>query len=99
MLMMHVGHMRMRVHQSCMPMLMRVGFAQCILWPVRMLMMFIMRVGVRMSYRFMLVEVFVALRDMKPHAETHQCTGNNEWKGNGLAKCKNCRRCAEKGGG
>ena len=77
MLMMHVGHMAMRVHQSCMPMLMHVGFAGRILRSMGMLMVLIMRVSVRMSYRFMVVDVLVALRNMKPHPETHQCAGNN----------------------
>jgi hypothetical protein len=52
MLMMHVGHMGMRVHQSRMLMLMHVGFAGRVLGPMGMLVMFIMRVNVRMSYRF-----------------------------------------------
>ena len=76
-LMMHVGHMGMRVDESCMPMLMHVGFAGRILRPMGMLMMLIMRVSVRMSYRFMVVDVLVALRNMKPHPETHQCAGYN----------------------
>ena len=76
-LMMHVRHMGMRVNQSCMSMLMHVGFAGRILGPMRMLMMFIMSMSVRMSYRFMVVDVLVALRNMKPHPETHQCAGNN----------------------
>ena len=49
MLMMHVGHVGMHVHQSCMPMRMHVGFAGRILRPMGMLMMLIMRVSVRMS--------------------------------------------------
>jgi hypothetical protein len=61
MLVMHVGHMGMRVHQSCMPMFMDVGLAGRILWPMRMLMMLIMRVSMRMSYRFMIVDMLVAL--------------------------------------
>ena len=64
MLMMHVGHMRMRVRQSCVPMLMHVGFAGRIIWPMGMLMMFIMRVSVRMSYWLMAVDVLMTLRNM-----------------------------------
>ena len=100
MLMMHVGHMGMRMDQSCMPMLMHVGFAGRILWPMGMLMMMlIMRVSVRMSYRFMVVDVLVALRNVKPHPETHQYTGNNQREGNWLAKCKDrCGYAKERGG-
>ena len=99
MLMMHVGHMGMRVLQSGMPMLMHVGFAGRILWPVRMSMMFIVRVSVRMSYRLMIVHVLVALRNVKPHPETHQCTGNNQRQGHWLAECKDRCGRAKKGGG
>ena len=99
MLMMHVGHMGMRVLQSGMPMLMHVGFAGRILWPMGMLMMLIMPVSVRMSYRLMIVHVLVALRNVKPHPETHQCAGNNQRQGNWLAECKDRCGCAKKGGG
>jgi len=99
MLVMHVGHMRMRVDQSRMPMLMHVGLAGRILWPVGMLMMLIMCVSVRMSYRFMIVEVLVALRNMKPNPETHQCAGNNKREGNWLAECKDRCGRAKKGRG
>ncbi len=61
MLVMHVGRMRMRVHQNRMPMLMHVRLAWRILWPMGMLMMLIMRVSMRMSYRFMRVDMLVAL--------------------------------------
>jgi len=98
-LMMHVGHMGMRVHQSCMPMLMHVRFAGRILGPMGMLMMLIMHVSVRMSYRFMVVHVSVALRDVKPHAESHQCAGNNQRECNWLAECKDGCNSAKKGGG
>ena len=98
MLMMHVGHMRMRVRQSCVPMLMHVRFAGWIIWPMGMLMMFIMRVSVRMSYRFMVVDMLMAFRNVKPHPETHQCTGNNQRQGNWLAEYQNCHGCTKKGG-
>src|SRR5260370_512760 len=88
-LMMHVGRMRVRVRQSCMPMQVHVGFAGRILRPMRMLMMFIMRVSVRMSYWLMLVDVLVTLRNVKPHPKAHQCAGNNQRQGNWLAECKN----------
>jgi len=99
MLMMHVGHMGMRVHQSCMAMLMHVGFAGRVLWLMGMLMMFIVRVGVRMNYWFVIVDMLVTLRKVKPHPETHQCTGSNQWEGNWLAECSNCDGRAKKGGG
>jgi len=60
-LMMHVGHMGMCVDQSHVPMLMHMGFAGRIVWLMGMLMMLIMRVSVRMSYRFMVVDVLVVL--------------------------------------
>src|SRR5262245_1713225 len=98
-LMMHVGHMGMCVDKSCMAMLMHMGFAGRILGLMGMLMMFVMRVSVRMSYRFMVVDVLVAFRNVKPHAETHQCTGNNQRESNGLAQCKDRRGRAKKGRG
>jgi hypothetical protein len=97
--MMHVGHMGMRVHQSCMPMLMHMGFAGRILRPMGMLMMLVMRVSVRMSYRFMAVDVLVALRHVKPNPESHQCSGNNQREGNWLAECKDRCGRAKKGRG
>ena len=99
MLMMHVGHMGMRVHQSCMLMLMHVGFAGRVLGPMGMLVMFIMRVSVRMNYRFMVVDVLVALRNMKPHPESHHCSGNNQRERNWRAECKDGCDRAKKGGG
>jgi hypothetical protein len=96
MLVMHVGHMGMHVHQSCMPMLMHVGFAGRILWPMRMLVMLIMRVSVRMSYRLMVVDVLVALRNVKSHPETHQCTSNNQRESNWVVECKDRRGRAKK---
>ena len=96
MLVMHVGHMGMHVHQSCMPMLMHVGFAGWILWPMGMLMMLIMRVSVRMSYWFMVVDMLVALRNVKPHPKTHQCSGNNQRESNWLVECKDSRGRAKK---
>lgn len=99
MLMMHVGHMGMRVHQSCMPMLMHMGFAGRILQPMGMLMMLVMRVSVRMSYRFMAVDVLVALRHVKPNPESHQCSGNNQRESNRLAECKDRCGRAKKGRG
>ncbi len=98
-LVMHVGHMGMRVDQSCMPMLMHVGFAGRILWPMRMLVMLIMGVSVRMSYRFMVVDVLVAFRNVKPRPETHQCTGNNQRESNWLVECKDRSGRAKKGRG
>ena len=97
--MMHVGHMRMRVRQSGMPMRMHVGFAGRILRSMGMLMMFIMRMSVRVSYRLMLMDVLVVLRNVKPHAEAHQCAGNKQRQGNWVAERKNCRGRAKKGGG
>jgi len=97
MLMVHVGQMRMRVHQSCVPVLMHVGFARRILRPMRMLMMFIMRMSVRMSCWLVVVDVLVALRNVKPHPETHQCTGNNQRQGNWLAEYQDCHGCTKKG--
>src|SRR5215831_8674442 len=88
MLMMHVGHMGMRVHQSRMPMLMHVRFAGRIRCPMGMLVMLIMRVSVRMSYRFMVVDVLVALRNVKPYPESNQCAGNNQREGDWIAECK-----------
>src|SRR5258708_15203866 len=99
MLMMHVRHMRVRVHESGMPMLMHVGFAGRIPWPMRMSMMFIMGMSVRMNYRFVIVDMLVALRNVKPHSETHQCTGNDQRQGHWLAECKNRHDRAKKGGG
>ena len=96
---MHVGHMRMRVRQSGMPMHMHVGFAGRILWSMRMLMMFIMRVSVRVSYWLMLVDVLVVLRNVKPHSEAHQCAGNNQRRGNWVAERKNCDCRAKKRSG
>ena len=99
MLMMHVRHMAMGVHLSGMPMLVRVGFARRILWPMGMLMMLIMRVSMRMSYRFMVVDMLMAFRNVKPHPESHQCTSNNQREGRWLVECKDGCRCAKKGGG
>ena len=99
MLVMHVGHMRMPVDQSRMPMLMHVGLAGRILWPVGMLMMLIMCVSVRMSYRFMVVDMLMAFRNVEPHAESHQCTCNNQREGNWLTECKDGCGRAKKGAG
>jgi hypothetical protein len=64
-----------------------------------MSMMFIVRVSVRMSYRFVNVHMLVALRNMKPCPETHQYTGNNQRERNGLAECKDrCSRAKKWGG-
>src|SRR5215472_4341321 len=84
---------------NSMPMLVRVGFARRILWPMGMLMMLIMRVSMRMSYRFMVVDMLMAFRNVKPHPESHQCTSNNQWEGRWLAECKDGCRRAKKGGG
>ena len=36
--------------------------------------------------------------NVKPHPKTHQCTGNTEREGNGLAECKNsCGRAKKRG--
>jgi hypothetical protein len=60
-LMVHVRRVRMRMHERGMPMPMYVGFAIRILWPMRMLMVFIMSVHVQMSCRLVAVYVLVAL--------------------------------------
>ena len=78
-------------------MLMHVWFARRIPSALRMSMMFIMRVSMRMNYWFVIVEMLVTLRDVEPHPETHQCTGNNEWHRNWLDKCKNRHDRAKKG--
>ena len=65
---------------------------------MRMLMVFVMSVSVRMKDRFVTVDMCVALRNVKPHPKTHQCTGNTEREGNGLAECKNSCGRAKKGG-
>jgi hypothetical protein len=99
MLMMHVRQMGMRVRESCMPMLMHVGFTRRVLWPMRMLMMVIMSVSVRMSHWFVIVDMLVALGSVKPYPKTHQCTGNKQRERDGLAECENRRSRAKKGGG
>jgi hypothetical protein len=98
-LMMHVGHMRMRVHQISVRVLMHMRFTRWILGTMCMLMMFIMRVSVRMSCWRMAVDVLVTLRNVKPYTEAHQNTGDNQWRGNWLTKSKNCYGCSEEGCG
>ena len=71
MLMMHIGHMRVRVHQTCMLMCMYMGFTRRVVGPMCMLMMLIMRMSVRMSYWRMVVDVLVTLRNVKPYTESH----------------------------
>ena len=61
MLVVYVGRVRVCVHESCVPMLMYVRFACRIFRPMRMLMVFVVRVGVQMSCWIMAVNVLVAL--------------------------------------
>jgi hypothetical protein len=64
--MMHIGHMRMSVYERLMLMPMRVWFTRWIVWPVNVLVMFIMNVRVGMSLSTMDVLMLVALREATP---------------------------------
>ena len=83
-LVVHVRHVRMCMHERAMPMSVYVGLARRIVWPMGMLMMFIMRVCVQMSCRLMAVDLLVALRDVNPYAERHQRASGDQRHGNRL---------------
>ncbi len=59
-------------------------------------MMFVMRVRVRMSHRFVNMLVLVALGQMKPDPHCHKDTGNGELCGDWFAEHEDCRDAAEK---
>jgi hypothetical protein len=69
---MHVRQMWMRVPQPLVPMDMRMRFARRIIGRMFMLMMFIVHMRVCMLHRLVQMLMFVALRQVQPHAEAHQ---------------------------
>ena len=99
MLMMHVGHVRVGVHNLIMLMPMGVRFARWIVWRVRMLMMFVMTVRVGMSHWLMDVLVPVVLCEVKPHAGCHERARGNKLKRDRLAEREECAERPEEGGG
>ena len=98
MLMMHIGHMGMRVLQSGMPMLMHVGFAGRILRPMGMLMMLIMPVCVLVLDTFVDVFVDVFFAHMQPEAQRHEGSGKAELRRDRVAKKQHRQDASKKWG-
>ena len=69
---MFVGRMRVRMNKVgvCVPM--RMWFTWRIIWPVRVLVVLIMHMGVLMFHRLMRVLVGMPFREMDEHAGADQ---------------------------
>src|SRR5258705_3204374 len=67
-----VGIMRVRMFEPFVLVFMGVPNARGHRMIMRVLMMFVVRVRVRVSHFLVHVQVFVALGDVQPHADSHQ---------------------------
>lgn len=70
--------MRVGVGHRLMPMGMGMGFARRVVWPVRMLMMRVMDVPVGVLQCLVNMLVRMAFGKMKPCANRHEKSGQNE---------------------
>ena len=72
--MVSVGIVRMRMFEPLMPMGMRVGFPNRIVWLVLVLMMFVMNVFMFVSHWLMNMPVLMMFGYVKPNSARHQST-------------------------
>ena len=70
----HVRQVRMLVAQARVPMRMGMRLAKRVTWPVGVLVVRIVDVGMSMIQRLMLMFVIMNLGQMEPDAESHQKT-------------------------
>lgn len=83
---MHVGHVRVPVAQSDMPVRVRVRFALGIAGTVHVPVMFVVDMSVDMLQRFMLMLVFVAFGQVKPDADRHEQPAGDQGNRHRLAQ-------------
>ena len=72
MMVMHIWDVRVFVGEALVPMGVRMRLTGWIARHVIMLVMLIVHVGMRMLHRLVNVIMLVVLREMQPHADTHQ---------------------------
>ena len=83
---MHVRQVRVCVAQPIMSMPMSVGFPQRIVGAVLMAVMVVMYVRMRMHGELVLMLVLVGLRQVEPHADSHEHAGGDQLHGHRLAQ-------------
>jgi hypothetical protein len=84
MIVMHVGHVRMRVRQGFVLVRMRVRLCRRILRAVVVPVMLVVAVGMGVHHSDMGMRMRVSLGDMQPNAGGHQHSGGDELDGRGL---------------
>lgn len=84
--MMHVWNMSVLVHKRSMFVKMDMWLPRRVRWPVSMLMMFVVDMGMRMGHWLVDMLVFVMLRQVQPHTCGHQKSGEDDLRGQRLAE-------------
>ena len=67
----HVGHMRMRMRESAVPVEMGMRFPRRICLAVLVAMMFVVHMGMRMRHRLVNVLVLMPFGKVQPNAQCH----------------------------
>ena len=97
--MMQVRIVRMLVQHRRVPVTMRMRLARRMVWPVGMLMMFIVPVPVLMHHLGMTVLVLMLFGDVQIDAKRHQDARGDQARCDGLAEYGNGQNRADKGCG
>lgn len=83
---MDVGEVFVRMRQRLVNVTVRVRRGRVNIGGVRVLVMLVVSVAMRVFEPLVLMGVGVPLRQMKPDAHAHQCSGDPEGAGNRLAQ-------------
>ena len=95
--MMDVGKVGVPVSERDVGMRMGVWLAGGIVRPMLVPMVFVVYVPVAVVHRFVRMLVFVALREMQPKPDRHQCRGGEEERRHWIAPEKQAARGTDEG--
>src|SRR4051794_19953403 len=93
--MVQVRIVRVFVDHRCMPVPMRVRLASRIVWPMGMLVMFIMPMPMLVHHFAMPVLVLMLFGDVQIDAKRHQSAGSNQARCNRITKYGDGQNCAD----
>ena len=98
MLVVHVGHVPVRVLQPAVPVRMGMRLAERIVRAVFVLVMCVMHMRVRVREHLVLVFMLVILGEMQPHPDSHEPASDKKTGGHRFVQGDDCHHCAQKGG-